>query len=147
MSNIVSDLTAVAANPTELVKRVSELEEGRRGNSERVLRFTPRGHSISDGSPGFTVSMQWYFVKLRDCGSPRVDVWFRNGGGRIHRFDRASILDDGGRGVNAPTAPSITQSIEYTARIPDRDGFEPGRGMGRVIVEYPNARWCRLSGR
>lgn len=69
MSNIVSDLTAVAANPTELVKRVSELEEGRRGNSERVLRFTPRGHSISDGSPGFTVSMQWYFVKLRDCGT------------------------------------------------------------------------------
>ena len=101
-------------------------------------RFDLPETSISDGSIGGVVRINAAGYKLRECGIPRVDLYFINGGGIYHRFEAASLLTADSRGVAFPVAPDRVQSVTYTARIPADDNVSPGRAQGFIAVTYPD---------
>jgi len=141
--DILSSITNVIAMQSQNVARIERLEAQRAENNSPVIRFTTRGHSVENGPPGGTVEIAWQFFKLRDCGQPAVDLMFRNGGGRLHRFENVSILDAAGRGVSSAPDPIMAQIIKYTARIPAEDGVLPGQGSAWVRVAYPDCPTVR----
>ena len=135
----VTQLAGVVEQQTDLLARVEVLESGRRQDRSPAIQFMRNGSAITDAAPGGTVRITWAFLKLRDCGRPTIDLLFKNGGGRFHRFRDVSVLDDEGRGVAVDPDPTNPQTISYTARIPADDGVEPGIGFGFVRVSYPEA--------
>jgi hypothetical protein len=99
-----------------------------------AIRFTPTGHSISDGYIGETVTIEYRFVKLRDCGRPTPDDFFVDAGGTLFRFEDVSIVDEAGRGVAVEPSPNDPQNLRYTATIPAGAGVEAGRASGWVVI-------------
>ena len=138
LASIAETQKQMAETLSGAVDRLAELEEKRSVDTSAVMRFARTGHRIEDGAPGDSVEVTWSVIKLRDgCGRPLVELFFRNGGGRLHRFRNVSALDDEGRGIGLPAGAGI-QTITYTAQIPADDGVEPGRGFGWNRVSYPN---------
>ncbi|OAN71541.1 hypothetical protein A8B82_04470 [Sulfitobacter sp. EhC04] len=135
--DILADISAILLAQSHNVKRIEALESAKTQDASPAIRFTMYGHSIEDGRPGQVVEIKWQFVKLRDCGRPEIDLLFRNGGGRLHRFQNVSVLDTEGIGVAADPDPSMAQTISYTARIPDNEGVHAGRSFAWVRVGYP----------
>lgn len=140
LAKIAATQNTMADTLSNAVDRLAALEESRKTDAAPVMQFMRYGSSISDGAPGGTVEVTWSFLKLReDCGRPRVNLYFRNGGGRVHRFVNVSALDENGRGPGgAPVQPNIAQSITYTMEIPDDDGVQPGRALGWNAVSWPD---------
>lgn len=137
--NILRDLAGIVTDQTALLSRVEKLETTRNEDGRPALRFDRSGHRISDTAIGGVAVFVWRFYKLRDCGRPTVDLAFRNGDGRIHRFENLSVLDVDGRGIIFETAPNRVQEISYTASIPRDEGVHAGRAHGWVTVSYPDA--------
>lgn len=101
-------------------------------------RFDAQGTTITDGRVGGSVVITAAGYKLRECGTPRVDLYFINGGGIYHRFQGSSLLSPDGRGVAFPVSPDRVQSVRYVATIPADDGVTPGRASGYIAVSYPD---------
>ncbi|MCB1343643.1 MAG: hypothetical protein KDK24_21755 [Pseudooceanicola sp.] len=139
LATISDTQTTMARTLEDTAKRLATLEDRKRADASPVLEFL-NGSRISDGAPGDTVDITWSFLKLRDdCGRPRVNLYFRNGGGRVHRFRDISAVDAEGRGVGATRAhPSLPQSISYTAVIPDDEGVHPGRAVAWNNLSWPD---------
>lgn len=134
-------LSAVSSNTevqASLVRRVEDLENTKSQRVDPVIRFARFGHSIEDGRVGGQVEITWSYFKLADCRAPVVDLWMRNGGGRLHRFQDISVVGTSGRGVNSDVLPNENQNITYTARIPSNEGVEAGQGFGWVEISYPD---------
>ena len=136
--DILQRMTNIVEGQTTLLTRVEQLETKRNDDARPAIRFDRRGHSISDTAIGGVAVFVWRFYKLRDCGRPTVDLAFRNGEGRIHRFDSLSVLDPAGRGITFETAPNRVQEISYTARVPANEGVHTGRAHGWVTISYPD---------
>jgi hypothetical protein len=102
-------------------------------------RWDPVETSIGDGPIGGWVDINAAGYKLRECGIPRVDLYFINGGGTYHRFGDTSLLTPDNRGVAFPVNPARLQTIKYRARIPTDDGVTPGRAQGYISITYPDA--------
>lgn len=140
-SNISKAQDQMTRNINDAITRLSVLENDRKADASPVMRFLqdPQQHNIGAGTPGSTVEMTWRFVKLRgDCGRPLVELYFRNGGGRIHRFRNASILDQYGRGIGFPKDTSVSQEVTYTAQIPKDENVRPGYAAGWNRISYPD---------
>lgn len=135
---ILESITTLLATQARNVARIEALEAAKVQDGSPAIRFTPRGHTIEDGQPGSVVQITWQYFKLRDCGRPDIDLIFRNGGGRLHRFSSVSVLDQEGRGIASEPDPTMVQTISYTARIPGNEGVHPGRAAGWVRVTYPD---------
>ncbi|GLT07979.1 hypothetical protein ACFQFQ_14535 [Sulfitobacter porphyrae] len=135
---ILADISAILLAQSRNVKRIEALESSKVQDASPVIRFTMHGHSIEDGGPGQVVQIKWQFFKMRDCGRPEIDLLFRNGGGRLHRFQNVSVLDTKGIGVASDPDPTMAQTISYTARIPDNEGVHAGRSFAWVRVGYPD---------
>lgn len=121
-----------------LEKNVTALGEAVAQNVAPSWRFSLPDTSISDGRIGGKVTITAGGYKLRECGIPRVDLYFINGGGAYHRFVKSSLLSETNRGVALPMDPDRLQIISYTAEIPADDGVSPGRGHGYISVTYPD---------
>jgi hypothetical protein len=137
--NILQKMTNIVEGQTQLLTRVENLEQKRNDDARPAIRFDRSGHVISDTAIGGVAVFTWRFYKLRDCGRPVVDLAFRNGDGRIHRFDGISVIDAAGRGITFETAPNRVQEISYTARVPSDEGVHAGRAYGWVTISYPDA--------
>lgn len=137
--DILSSLTDIVEDQTELLTRVKRLEDTRETDSRPALRFDRSGHTVSDTAIGGIAVFKWRFFKLRDCARPSVDLVFRNGEERLHRFENISVLDSSGRGITFETAPNRMQEIGYTALLPSDDGVIPGHGQAWVTVSYPES--------
>jgi predicted DNA-binding protein (UPF0251 family) len=135
MLNTISSMLKVQADN---VTRIEAFEVAKERDLSPAIKFTARGHSIQDGPAGGTVEITWQYLKLRDCGAPRIDLWLRNGGGRLHRFQNVSVIDGQGRGIASQADRFMSQTISYTARIPGDEGVQPGRAAGWVVVQYPD---------
>lgn len=136
---ILQKMTDIVEGQTQLLTRVEDLERKRNDDARPAIRFDRSGHTISDTAIGGVAVFVWRFYKLRDCGRPTVDLAFRNGAGRIHRFDNLSVVDHTGRGITFETAPNRVQEISYTAQIPRNEGVHEGRAYGWVTISYPDA--------
>ena len=101
-------------------------------------RFSRPDTTISDGPIGGLVRFEVGGFKMRECGVPRVDLYFVNGGGIYHRFTEASILTEDNRGIVLDPDPGRLQKLVFTARIPADDGVRPGRALGFISVTYPD---------
>lgn len=101
-------------------------------------RFSRPDTHISDGYIGGRVLITAGGYKLRECGIPRVDLYFVNGNGTYHRFVDNSLLSDTNRGVAFNVDPGRVQTVRYTARIPANDDVKPGRAQGYISVTYPD---------
>jgi hypothetical protein len=129
---------SISETMASTAERIRKLELSREADASPVLEFTLYGSTIEDGPPGGTIEVVWSFIKLRDgCGKPEVELFFRNGGGRLHRFTNVSVLDDNGRGVGLDARPR-PQSLKYTVQIPADDGVLPGHGLGWNRITYPD---------
>jgi len=138
LASIAETQSTMAETLANAVDRLAALEDTKRHDVSQVMDFLPRGSRIGDGAPGDTVEVTWVFLKLRDdCGRPVVELYFRNGGGRVHRFQNASAIDEQGRGIGMPAQPNMAQSISYTVVIPAGEGVRPGRAQGWNRVTYP----------
>ena len=135
---ILGTLADIVADQTTLLSRVERLESKRKADGRPAIRFDRRGHEITDVAIGGVATFTWRFYKLRECGRPTVDLAFRNGGGKIHRFENLSVLDKNGRGLIYETAPNRAQEISYTASVPTDEGVTAGRSYGWVTVGYPD---------
>lgn len=122
-----------------LEENISALEVSLKGSTAPSWRFDLPSTSISDGAIGGQVSISAGGYKLRECGIPRVDLYFINGNGVYHRFENTSLLTIDNRGVAFPVDPDRLQTITYTAEIPDDDNVKPGRGQGFISLTYPDA--------
>jgi predicted house-cleaning noncanonical NTP pyrophosphatase (MazG superfamily) len=138
LQDILNSISSMIKVQSQNAQRIEAFEKQKAQDISPAIRFTQRGHGIEDGPPGGTVEITWQYVKLRDCGPPRIDLWLRNGGGRIHRFQNISVIDSQGRGIVSATDRFMSQSISYTARIPSDEGIETGRAAGWVVVRYPD---------
>jgi hypothetical protein len=123
---------------TQFADSVSRIEGVVAGSTAPSWRFSLPDTSISDGAIGGTVRVTAGGFKLRECGIPRVDLYFVNGSGIFHRFETVSLLSEDNRGVAFPVDPDRLQQVSYTARIPDDDGVTPGRARGFIAVTYPD---------
>lgn len=108
------------------------------GSSAPAWRFAPSDTSISDGMVGGFVTIRASGYKLRECGIPRVDLFFIDAAQISHRFTEASLLSPDGRGIALPVDPDRMQSVSYSARIPMGDRVRPGRAVGFVAASYPD---------
>ena len=140
LAQIAETQNKLAENMSGAMDRLAALEVRRKADAAPVIEFLQQGSSISNGAPGDTVVVRWSFLKLRsDCGRPHVDVFFRNGGGRVHRVREISAVDRSGRGTGAaPARPTIPQSITYTMVIPSDQGVSPGQAFGWNQISFPN---------
>lgn len=141
IASIAETQATMAETLDGAVTRLSELDQARRVSAEPVMRFSANrfDHSIEDGAPDDIVEVTWTYYKMRDdCGRPAPELFFRNGGNRIHRFREASAIDANGRGVGFAAAPGERQTITYTVRIPGDEGVQPGNGYGWNQVSYPD---------
>jgi len=144
-ADLISDHERTAQNLERLDRVVAKLEENVTilgdavsGSSMPSWRFSMPDTSISDGTIGDRVTITAAGYKLRECGVPRVDLYFINGGGIYHRFTEASLLSADNRGVAFPVAPSRIQTVSYTAKIPGDDNVRPGRARGFIAITYPD---------
>lgn len=103
---------------------------------EPSWQFSRPDTSISDGQIGDDVIIRAGGFKLRECGVPLVDIYFRDSQGAYHRFTDNSLLTDTGRGVPFPVNPNMVQTVAYTAEIPS-DQVAAGRAAGFISVTYP----------
>jgi hypothetical protein len=117
---------------------LSRIEEVVAGSSAPSWRFSLPDTSISDGEIGGVVTIRAGGYKLRECGVPRVDLYFVNGAGVFHRFANASLLSANNRGVAFPVDPDRVQRVSYIATIPSNDNVTPGRAQGYISVTYPD---------
>lgn len=124
---------------TTLEGSMQQLAETVAGSTAPSWRFSMPDTSISDGEIGGLVTVRAGGFKLRECGIPRVDLYFANGGGAFHRFERVSLLSEDNRGVAFPVMPDRVQRVSYVATIPEDDGVTPGRAQGFIAVTYPDA--------
>lgn len=136
---------ANAAQIRQLEDVVTSLNNSVELLSERVTasiapswRFSRPDTHISDGYIGGRVVITAAGYKLRECGVPRVDLYFVNGSGTYHRFEDNSLLSISNRGIAFPVDPNRIQTVRYTARIPDQDDVRPGRAQGFISVTYPD---------
>lgn len=139
---LLLDLTSTnAASIAALNISMDQLTQTLKTTSDPAISFATHGNRISNGAIGGTVDLTWRFTKLRDCGRPRLAVFFRNGGNRVHRFQNVSIMGDTDRGVAVQPSNSI-QSISYTAEIPDNEGVQVTTNhdfaYGWVVIDYPD---------
>lgn len=121
-----------------LEDNVAALAVTMQGSTAPSWRFSLPDTSISDGNIGGSVTIRASGWKLRECGVPRVDLYFVNGGGIYHRFSGTSLLSQDGRGVPFPVDPNRIQTISYTAGIPVNDNVTPGRAQGFISISYPD---------
>jgi hypothetical protein len=138
LTKVIGSISTILDTQNENILRIENLEKLKAETGEPVLEFAKMGHSITDAGIGGTVVITWELYKLRgDCGAPAVGVWFRNGGNRLHRFQNISTLNADGRGVNLPPDRNRSQTLTYTARIPDDEGVHSGSAVGWSTVTYP----------
>lgn len=134
----VSTLAEVVNTQSKNVDVLSELQASENRDPSPAIRFPRTGHRITDAKIGGFTTMKFSFYKLRDCGSPKLDLYFINGAGVRHRFRNPSILDSNGRGVNFEVDPLVVQELTYVSQIPSDDGVTTGRASGWVEVSYPD---------
>lgn len=108
-------------------------------DSSPSWRFSLPDTQISDGNIGGIVTITGAGYKLRECGIPRVDIYFISSVGLYHRFEENSILTSTNRGVAFSVDPDRLQSISYTARIPSNENVRPGRARGFISITYPDS--------
>ncbi len=113
--------------------QLDEITKQRAIDSTPPVTFSGGGHSITPMDENGRVKISWTLVKNRDCGRPKVAMSFRNGGGLQHYMQSLSVLSDDGRGVNLPVS-TIPVTINYSGRVPQNDGVQPGRGYAQVIL-------------
>lgn len=133
-----SQLSRMDTVVERLEENITRLSEAVAQNTAPSWRFSPPDTFISDGRIGGTVQITAGGFKLRECGIPRVDLYFVNGGGVYHRFIDASVLTAGNRGIAFPVDPDRVQTVRYTATIPEDDNVTPGRANGFISVTYPD---------
>lgn len=134
-------LATITLQVAQIVTQIEELKKDPAQVREPALTFEPLGHRITNAKVGHRVIITWYFIKYHDCGAPQVAVFFRNGDDITHRFERLSIIDTDGAGVNMTAQPDRVQSITYSAVIPDDQDVRPGRARGWVTLRYPACPW------
>jgi hypothetical protein len=127
LSNSVENLTKALGD----IQTIGELSK------EPVIKFL-QGGKITDGKLGGIVSFTMKSVKLRECGSAQVRVWFKNGSENVHAFEDVSILDRQGMSIRAPANPGEILERSFTARIPNNEGVSPGVAIGWMEVAYPD---------
>lgn len=138
LQDAITTLANVVATQSENVKKIEALQRSPDHNTAPALEFAAFGHKIEDGAPGEHVKICWAYRKLRDCGAPKLDLWLRNGGNRLHRFRQISVRDADGRGISARVDPQRAQDICYSAQIPPDEGIEAGGATGWVALTYPD---------
>lgn len=149
IENVTADLQAEANRTNDHLDRldavVERLEEniaaiGKafEGSLAPSWRFSLPDTSISDGAIGGEVTITSSGYKMRECGVPRVDLYFVNGRGIYHRFKNASLLSPDNRGVAFPVDPDRLQKLSYRATIPADEGVMPGRAQGFISLTYPD---------
>lgn len=134
----VSTLAEVVNTQSKNVEVLNDLQKSENRNPSPAIRFPRTGHRITDASVGGFSTMKFSFYKIRDCGAPKLDLYFINGAGVRHRFRKPSIVGSDGRGVNSEVDPLAVQEITYVSQIPADDGVTPGRASGWVEVSYPD---------
>lgn len=121
-----------------LASTVDDVRRDQDAMSAPAWQWDPVETIISDGDIGGEVLVRAAGRKLRDCGSPLVDIYFVNGEQRFHRFQNVSILDTDGRGPALPASPEEVITINFTAEIPRREGIFSGRASGFITFSYPD---------
>ena len=134
----------LSKNVQELTKTFSDIQSIGELSKEPVLKFLEGGH-ITDGPIGGTVSFTIRSIKLRECGTARVRVWFKNGSQNVHAFENISILDKDGNSVRIPADPGSILERSFTARIPNRSGVTPGVAVGWIETDYPTCPYVPVA--
>jgi hypothetical protein len=115
----------------ETVQGVGEL------STAPVIKFL-QGSSLTDGRIGATVRFYVRFIKMRECGTGELSVWFRNGSKSIHGFEAVSIINEQGKTIRtSPGNPGEVLEGNWTARIPTNQGVTAGRGEAWLEISYP----------
>lgn len=117
---------------------ISVLSDQLASGQEPAWVFIHGATSVGDGKIGSPVSIVAVGRKLRECGVPRVDLYFIDAAGNFHRFSRPSVLSPDGRGIVLPVRPDENQTVSYTAIIPDDEHVTPGRAQAFISLTYPD---------
>lgn len=133
----IDTLSEVINTQSKNVEVLAELQATEDRDPSPAIKFPRTGHKIADGRVGDFVQMTFTYFKMRECGAPKLDLYFINGSGIRHRFARPSILDADGRGVNSEVNLVTPQTISYVSQIPANDGVTSGDASGWVEVSYP----------
>jgi hypothetical protein len=134
----LTDKTEDIAGRLEKVEdRLNYADQNGLGGRAPAVKFLESGHSITDAKVGGTVVIHVRYIKLRDCGRPKIVAWFKNGRKLPHTFRDLSILGPDGRPPARKADPQEVIEGQFLARIPGNDSVTSGNAYGWVEVgEY-----------
>jgi hypothetical protein len=138
ISGIKNEVRVLSSNVNELTHTLEEVARVGELSTLPVIKFL-EGSYLTDGRIGGSVRFNMRFVKIRECGTADLAVWFKNGVKTIHAFEAVSIINEQGRSLRTiPSAPGEVLERAWTARIPLNDGVTAGRGEAWLEISYPD---------